>query len=221
MSNSPNNWFEFLNNKELKRLRKETNNTLALKIQVSVSIILTIITFFLGENLKLNIKYQILICVLMIFVTICIFITPFVINRINLMKHCNVIIEGKDAISIFQENIVYDVLVAVEYSNSLISFAEGENVSDSSNLQNELAKFYKSETKYHVEMAIEQLYLLNSSFYRVFGSRDNQISLTRLGNILSLIDSIIELNDISLGDSQKTKYNIFKSMYNNKIQKHN
>lgn len=79
MANFPSKWLDFTTNKEIKRLRKDVNDTLSLKIEISVSIILTIIAFCFSEYIgKMKPICQTLVCISMCLIILVIFFYPCV-----------------------------------------------------------------------------------------------------------------------------------------------
>ena len=200
MPNFPSKWFDFTNSKEIKRMRSDINDTLTLKIEISASIILTIITFFLSEHIgKWPFCWQLFCCVLLCVVVLLIFFIPVIKKAISIKKHSNLIIKGKDAVAIFDEEIVYNVLVAAEYSNSIQCIPDN-------NIKKELIEFYKIEIKYYITLAIKQIYQFNSNYQKIIGNKKNQISSKRIQNIFNLIDSIIKENNIKLEEDEKNLY---------------
>ena len=115
-------------------------------------------------------------------------------------KHCNIIIEGRDVVSIFDEEIVYNVLVATEYHNSKINLNENK-------IKQDLLNFYDIEIRYYLLLAIEQLLQFNVNKSEIFGDKKNQISTVRVKNILALINSIIKDSQITI---DKTKLEMFQ-----------
>lgn len=206
MANFPSKWFDFTNSKEIKRMRKDLNDTLALKIEISVSIILTIVSFFFGEYFKkLDMGYQILIYSIICVIILLIFFAPNIFKYFSIKRHCNVIIKGKDAVAIFDDEIVYNVLVAAEYSNSKSNIPQNQ-------INSGLVSFYEIEIKYYITTAIDQLLQFNTNYHKIVGSKKNQISKERLQNILNLIDSIVAFNNIKLDSSRCSLYNEFKKI---------
>ncbi len=201
MANFPSKWLDFTTNKEIKRLRKDVNDTLSLKIEISVSIILTIIAFCFSEYIgKMKPICQTLVCISMCLIILVIFFYPCVKKYLSQKKHCNIIIEGRDAVSIFDEEIVYNVLVAAEYHNSKINLNENQ-------IKQDLLNFYDIEIRYYLLLAIEQLLQFNVNKSEIFGDKKNQISTVRVKNILALINSIIKDSQITI---DKTKLEMFK-----------
>lgn len=197
MANFPSKWFDFTTSKEIKRIRKDINSSLSLKIEISVSIALTIIAFCFSEHIKkLKPLWQIVICAAMCFVIFMVFFTPYFIAWCSNKRNGNIIIEGKDAVATFDDQIVYDVLVAAEYYNSIESIRKNE-------IEKELIAFYNIEIEYYLLKAINELLKFNANYTQIFGNKKNQIPFSRLKNIMDLIQSIIKSAGIKLDKGTK------------------
>ena len=206
MANFPSKWFDFLNQKELKRLRKDVNNTLWLKIQIATSVIIAICTLIFSDSIKgLDLGWQIGISVGLSFIVILVFCMPWIIKQISLLRINNSLINGKTASTIFDEEIVYNVLVASE-------FYEIYNNTASSNgkLSNELKEFYEIEVEYYVKTAIEKLNSFASNLVNIVGSAKYQISVQRIKNIIQMIDLIVSDMKITIDDELLDDYNDIK-----------
>lgn len=206
MANFPSKWFDFLNQKELKRLRKDVNNTLWLKIQIATSVIIAICTLIFSDSIKgLDLRWQIGISVGLSFIVILVFCMPWIIKQISLLRINNSLINGKTASTIFDEEIVYNVLVASE-------FYEIYNNTASSNgkLSNELKEFYEIEVEYYVKTAIEKLNSFASNLVNIVGSAKYQISVQRIKNIIQMIDLIVSDMKITIDDELLDDYNDIK-----------
>lgn len=206
MANFPSKWFDFLNQKELKRLRKDVNNTLWLKIQIATSVIIAICTLIFSDSIKgLDLGWQIGISVGLSFIVILVFCMPWIIKQISLLRINNSLINGKTASTIFDEEIVYNVLVASE-------FYEIYNNTASSNgkLSNELKEFYEIEVEYYVKTAIEKLNSFASNLVNIVGSAKYQISVQRIKNIIQMIDLIVLDMKITIDDELLDDYNDIK-----------
>lgn len=207
MANFPSKWFDFLNQKELKRLRKDVNNTLWLKIQIATSVIIAICTLIFSDSIKgLDLGWQIGISVGLSFIVILVFCMPWIIKQISLLRINNSLINGKTASTIFDEEIVYNVLVASE-------FYEIYNNTASSNgkLSNELKEFYEIEVEYYVKTAIEKLNSFASNLVNIVGSAKYQISVQRIKNIIQMIDLIVSDMKITIDDELLDDYNDIKN----------
>ena len=203
MSNFPSKWYDFINHKELKKLRTDINNTLSLRIEIAVSIVLAIISFFLGKQLtEAAFGAQIIVCIIMCIVVILLFSFPYICNWISMRKRYNIFINGKEATNIFDDEIVYDILVATEYYNSKSQIPEND-------LKEELETFYTIEIKYYVSNSVEKLTYFTSNFWCIFGNKKNQITFERVSNVIKLIDKLIKMENLQLDDSLKKRYDIF------------
>ena len=195
MANFPSKWFDFTTIKEIKRIRKDINSTLSLKIEIATSIILTIIAFCFSEYIhNLDTLWQVLICILTCLFVLFIFFTPNIIKMISSKKHGNIIVKGKNAIATFDDDIVYNVLVAAEYFNSI------EQIKSNS-IRKDLIAFYYIEIEYYLSKAIGELLQFNANYTEIFGNQKSQISLARLKNVLDLIDSIRSCSGIKLDNT--------------------
>ncbi len=206
MANFPSKWFDFLNQKELKRLRKDVNNTLWLKIQIATSVIIAICTLIFSDSIKgLDLGWKIGISVGLRFIVILVFCMPWIIKQISLLRINNPLINGKTASTIFDEEIVYNVLVASE-------FYEIYNNTTSCNgkLFNELKEFYEIEVEYYVKTAIEKLNSFASNLVHIVGSAKYQISVQRIKNIIQMIDLIVLDMKITIDDELLDDYNDIK-----------
>lgn len=203
MSNFPSKWFDFTNHKELKRLRADIKDTFSLKLQIAASVIITIITFFLDKYIhNSSWKIQCLFCVSLCIIVLLIFILPSIIAFLSLKSRCNILIKGKDAVSLFDDEIVYNVLVASEYYNSKEKIPNNE-------LRAELNNFYTLEIQYYLSESIKKLSLFSSSCVTIFGNKKNQISKQRAENIIQLITTLSKQATLSLDKETMEKFDIF------------
>ncbi len=204
MANFPSKWFDFLNQKELKRLRRDINNTFWLKIQIVVSLIVAIFPLIFSDNIKaLSIECKVVLCVVLSFIIVLVFILPIIIKKLKLLKFNNYIIDGKIATSIFDEEIVYNILVASE-------FYDIYNSTITNKLSNELKEFYKIETKYYIKTAMEKLITFSSNMVNIIGNKKNQIPPDRVKNITNMIDIIIYNMGLTVEQDILDSYNNFK-----------
>ena len=208
MANFPSKWFDFLNQKELKRLRKDVNNTVWLKIQIATSVIIAICTLIFSDSIKgLELKWQIRISIVLSIAVVLVFCIPWIVKKISLLKTNNTLIHGKMASTIFDEEIVYNVLVASEFYE-IYNVASGNG-----KLSKELKEFYQIEVEYYVKTAMERLNAFNSNIVNIVGLKKNQISPQRIKNIIQMIDAIIDdmkiiISNELLGDYKNLKNNI-------------
>lgn len=208
MANFPSKWFDFVNQKELKRLRKDINNTKTFKIQVLVSVIIAIVSMFFNQYVGLcPLWAQILICVLLCLIVILVFLFPLITNSISKSKSCNVYIEGKKATEIFDEEITYSIMVASEYFQSLTLTSSGP-------LSSDLKNFYMIEIHYYVIESLKKISDFNSNLPGIFGEKENQITLKRAKNLIALIDNLILNAKLNIPKNLNEKYVSFKNFIN-------
>lgn len=199
----PSKWFEFSNHKELRRLRKDVNDTLELKIQTAMSIILAIIAFVFDRYIACcDLWLQILICVIFCVIVALIFIVPYIIKYSRLRKRCNVIINGKDAINIFDDEILYSVLVACEYSNMKATIT-------CESLKSEYEKFYDIEIKYYITESIKKMVKFSASSCTIFGDKENQIPFERIYNVVDMINFVIRSSNLSIEKNLLDDFRVF------------
>lgn len=205
MSNFPSRWFDFISHKELTRLRKEMSNTFELKIQIATSVIIAIVSLFLDDFVtSATLKVKIIVCSVLCFLVAFVFLFPMIWKFFKTPKKCNIFINGIDAITIFDEEIVYNVMAACEYCNARSSIAK-------SNLKDGIEKFHLIEIKYYIEKSIRSLLEFQSDSPRIYGNKKNQISYDRILNVLEIIDKIIENVDANFDENLKKE---FYTMYN-------
>lgn len=204
MTSFPSKWFDFTNHKELKRLRHDINNTLSLKLQIAASVIVAIISFFMSTYLNGAEKWkQFAFCSVLCIIVGLIFILPPLISYWRLKQRCNVLIKGKDAVSIFDDEIVYNVLVACEYYNA----RKGIPGSD---LKCDMELFYDIEIKYYISESIKRLKEFSANSPVIFGDGENKISKERANNIANMIDVLLNTIDIHLDNAIREDFNTFR-----------
>ena len=135
----------------------------------------------------------------MLCVTVGILFLPYIIKWISRRKKANLIINGKDANSLFDDEVVYDIMVACEYFQDKISIPN-------TILTNELNEFYDIEIAYYVDCAIKKLILFAPNYSKIFGRGVNQISFKRFDNIKNLTNVLIEQLQIHLDNNVATQY---------------
>lgn len=204
MTNFPSKWYDFINHKELKRLRKDINGTFSLRIEIAVSIILMIVSCFLESQIaSLSLCTKVILCIIFSVIIAAFFILPIVFRWYSLHHKSNVFINGKEAKSIFDEEIVYDVLVASEYCNI-------KDQINNPKLGNELKNFYGIEIKYYINTSIEKLTSFNSNFHSIFGKEKNKIPIERLENIVKIINSIMSSEQINLDSDLEFQFKLLE-----------
>ena len=205
MPNFPSKWFDFVNNKEIKRLRKDINNTFWLKIQICVSLLIAVLTVIFDQEInELEMKWKVTLSISICLIIFLVFSSQYIIKKIKLRIRNNVIINGKQATSLFDESIVYDVLVACEFYDLY------NKLEDESSISRDMKEFYKIEIKYYLNTAIINLYNLSGSFPLILGEKRNQILPQRVLNLCDLISKLLEETKISLDTILIKSYNDIK-----------
>lgn len=202
MSNLPSKWMDFVNNKELKRLHADINNTMPLKIQTAISILLAILSVILSTVFKDKEEYvTISICLSLMILVVLIYLVPYIIKKSKDSSTRNVFINGKDAITIFDEEIVYYVMTACEYSRQDKMLYQ--------KLENSVGEFFVLEIGYYVNKAVEGLILFESNFDGIFGDGKDKISKDRLKNIIDIVDDLTKKHSLSI--KEQNKFNVIKA----------
>ena len=209
MANFPSNWLEFADHKEIKRLRRDLADKDALRVQVAISVIIAILAFFLEDVVSEWLVWQqVLIILGMVLAVAAVFMIPILYKYIKFRRGNNVILNGQKASNIFDDEIVYDVMVAVEFYESMNCLNNGE-------LKKELEQFYKLEIEYYISKSMKALAQMTSSYRLVFGEKFGQISLARVKNIIKLIDELsAQCNPIIINDSVVSHYKTFVGSIN-------
>lgn len=205
MSNFPSKWFDFSNHKELRRLHQDLNNSFSLKLEIAISIMLTIFSLFFEEKIHdwtlcTQIITYVCICLIIAVVFLWSSICAWYRNR----KRSNVFIGKKDAVRIFDDEIVYSVLVACEYFDARKNTQNKE-------LKAELEKFYDIEIKYYVTESIKRLVQFTSNLPGIIGSDNGRIPMERMDNIVNMLDELIIKSQITIDESLTPKYERFKT----------
>lgn len=202
----PSKWLDFPNQKEIRRLRRDINNTTLLKLQILASVIVAIITLFLTNVVKdTPIHLQIILCVSLCLLAALIFVAPAIFKRIKSSRMGNVLIKGKDAVGIFDDEITYNVLTACEYCKFLTGESENE-------LDNHLQAFYRLEIAYYLSSSIEMLSTFSASINSIIGASSlcNKISKERMINIICLIESLIKRDEVEISENLREQFYDFK-----------
>lgn len=167
--NFPSKWLDFTSHKELKRLRKDINNTKEIKIQIAASLIIAIISFYLNNSLSSADEWtQIALCLTLFLAVLAIFVAPSIINWCSMRQRSNTMIGNKDAVSIFDDEITYNVLTACEYYNSKNSTIEND-------LSTGIKEFYDLEIKYYTLLSIELLSSFTANASTLIGESRGKI----------------------------------------------
>lgn len=202
MPNFPSKWYDFVNNKEIKRLRKDINNTFWLKMQICVSLLIAVLTVIFDKEINaLEVKWKAALSIGICLIVSLVFSSQHIIKKIKLSIRNNVIINGQQATTLFDESIVYDVLVAYEFYDIYDKLKNESTISD------ELRDFYIIESQYYLTTAMFNIYSLNCSFPIILGEKKNQISPQRVLNLCGLISKLLEKPEINLNENLKKTYN--------------
>ena len=202
MANFPSKWYDFINKKEIKRLRHDLSDSYSLRVEIAASILIAIASFFLSDYVKeMCWVYQLFIYLIIATVVVCIIFIPSIKKYLSIKESGNVYIGGKEAVSIFDDEIVYDVLVACEY------FEHKKEIANNT-FCDQLTEFYSIEIEYYIKTSIEKLIDFNSNYLKIFGDGRNRISIRRVDNIISLIDSLVQKVDIKLDENTNSKYSM-------------
>lgn len=211
--NFPSKWFDFVNNKEIKRLRKDINNTFWLKMQICISLLIAVLTVIFDKEIyDLAIKWKVTLSISICLIIFLVFSSQYIIKKIKLRIRNNIIIHGKQATTLFDESIVYDVLVAYEFYDIL------NKLENKSSISNYLKEFYKIEIKYYLNTAICNLYNLSCSFPLILGEKKNQISPQRVLNLCNLISNLLDEMKIDLDNTLMKSYSDIKLDLENKYK---
>lgn len=202
MANFPSKWFDFLNQKELKRLRRDVNNNFWLKLQIAISVVIAICSIVFSDRIKeLCLVAQIILAVGLCLLVTFVFGFPFIAKRISILRYNNNKISPKAASTIFDEEIVYNVLVASEFYEIYITTG--------GSLSAELQEFYSIEIEYYLTTAISKLVSFNSNMVNIIGN-EKILSSKRIKNITKIIDRLLVLNNITLDNTTMEDYTLFK-----------
>lgn len=192
MANFPSKWYDFINKKEIRRLRYNLNDNYSLRMEIVVSILIAIASSFFSDYVKdLYWILQFFIYLVIVMIVVGVMFFPSIQKYKSIKDSGNIYIGGKEAVSIFDDEIVYDVLVACEY------FEHRKEITNNTFFE-QLSEFYFIEIEYYVKTSIEKLIEFNSNYPRIFGIGKNRIAIKRVNNIISLINSLIQKVDIKL-----------------------
>lgn len=190
----PSHWLNFPIQKEIKRIHHDLKNTIELKIQIAVSIILAIATIVFDDDISnTDICGRILIFVLVCITIAMVFTFPNLYRKLRNYHRGTVIFDRKTATSIFDEEIIYSILTAAEFQN----YKE--------RVDPEIDTFYKIEIEYYLLAAIRNLSRFSSFSKSVFGEKENQISNRRGINAIDMIESINNQSHVGLEQTEDYK----------------
>ena len=178
----PSKWLEFSAQKELRRLRNDITDKTELKTQIAASFIVAVLTIVLEKYITDCIGV-LAFCICIAVIIALIFLLPYFLRLISNLHKGTMIIDGKTAKSIFDDEIIYYVLTSAEYQNYKNSHPR---------LSNATTDFYNIESKYYLEKAIHLLARFSANNFAIIGDGDCQIPYNRIENI---VDMIVEINE--------------------------
>lgn len=183
MANFPSKWLEFSEYKEVHKLRQALTDTTSFKIELAVAIIVGIVNVFFSEELR---QLPLLCKIIITFIICILFIYFFLRNEIcGIVRRLtidNILLRRNQAINIFDDEIVYDIMVAVEYYENLQGI--------SGVLMDETTEFYQQQIFYYLCRAKKKLVQMNTNIKGIFGDDGNRISLDRVNNAISIINKL-------------------------------
>lgn len=202
--NFPSEWLAFTTNKEIKRLRQEISDTNKLRVQIAISVVIAVLSFYLEDEVSdWNPVGQWLFVVAVCVSVILTFLLPRFFAYCKLRRINNIVLDGRKATNLFDEEVVYDVMMAVEFFRH--AHERGEEY-----LEKQLREFYLVEMTYYVKKSIESLKSMTAVNARLLGNKENQLSLKRVDNITAIIDNLLQSCDIN-DDLLLTAYESYKS----------
>lgn len=198
MTNFPGNWLNFSEYKEIKRVREALTETITLKVQITMSAFIAIGSAFFG-----NVASGWPVCRQVLFVFVACLLIAGVIWEPDIYNCCkgfgakNDIVNGKKAINIFDDEIVYNIMIATEFEKLM----EAED-------KDELKIFYKAEMTYYVKKSMESLNLMTASCPRIFGMGKQQVSIERVRNINAIINELLA-KCMTIDETIENAFNVF------------
>lgn len=190
MNHFPSEWFHFTDHKEIRRLRQAVSETTSFKVEITVAVLLAIASAFFDTYLS-----EWSICVkILVFLIICVSVI-YLFNRqaVKQLFSDSIMLGVKQAVTIFDEEVVYDIMVAAEYCNHLDTL---NTKTKEDQLAIHLASFYSLEIKYYIQEAQMKLSRMRAEASIIFGDQHSQISLERVENAIALISVIKEKSGV-------------------------
>lgn len=204
MNHFPSEWFHFTDHKEIRRLRQAVSETTSFKVEITVAVLLAIASAFFDTYLS-----EWSICVkILVFLIICVSVI-YLFNRqaVKQLFSDSIMLGVKQAVTIFDEEVVYGIMVAAEYCNHLDTL---NTKTKDDQLVIHLASFYSLEIKYYIQEAQMKLSRMRAEASIIFGDQHSQISLERVENAIALISVIKEKSGVHVEDPNN-EYNQFVS----------
>lgn len=202
MNHFPSEWFHFTDHKEIRRLRQAVSETTSFKVEITVAVLLAIASAFFDTYLS---EWSICVKILVFLIIGVSVIYLFNRQAVKQLFSDSIMLGVKQAVTIFDEEVVYDIMVAAEYCNHLDTL-NTKTKEDTLNTKTKddqlaihLASFYCLEIKYYIQEAQMKLSRMRAEASIIFGDQHSQISLERVENAIALIGVIKEKSGVHVG----------------------
>lgn len=169
---NPSRWQNFSIYKDIRRIKKESNRTFWNKLQLFASVFVVCCTLAL-EGL-LCAKVRVIVAFSLCGALLALFVAPIIYYAIKDGKFAVKSINKHEIIRLFDEEIIYDILIAYEY------YKEREETG----LDDKIKSFYKIEEKYYFEKVVCNMKFVLAKA-SVIGSEG--IAMERLLNVREII----------------------------------
>lgn len=193
MNHFPSEWFHFTDHKEIRRLRQAVSETTSFKVEITVAVLLAIASAFFDTYLS---EWSICVKILVFLIIGVSVIYLFNRQAVKQLFSDSIMLGVKQAVTIFDEEVVYDIMVAAEYCNHLDTL---NTKTRDDQLAIHLASFYSLEIKYYIQEAQMKLSRMRAEASIIFGDQHSQISLERVENAIALIGVIKEKSGVHVG----------------------
>lgn len=190
MNHFPSEWFHFTDHKEIRRLRQAVSETTSFKVEITVAVLLAIASAFFDTYLS---EWSICVKILVFLIIGVSVIYLFNRQAVKQLFSDSIMLGVKQAVTIFDEEVVYDIMVAAEYCNHLDTL---NTKTRDDQLAIHLASFYSLEIKYYIQEAQMKLSRMRAEASIIFGDQHSQISLERVENAIALISVIKEKSGV-------------------------
>ena len=190
MNHFPSEWFHFTGHKEIRRLRQAVSETTSFKVEITVAVLLAIASAFFDTYLS---EWSICVKILVFLIIGVSVIYLFNRQAVKQLFSDSIMLGVKQAVTIFDEEVVYDIMVAAEYCNHLDTL---NTKTRDDQLAIHLASFYSLEIKYYIQEAQMKLSRMRAEASIIFGDQHSQISLERVENAIALISVIKEKSGV-------------------------
>ncbi len=214
MANFPSKWGEFVEGKEIRRINKSLNTNNAISWQLFCNIVTIILTTILNlylNSLKANQVKWLMFGIILFFLLLS--ALPIIIYKFKRIFRVNIFMKGKDAVKLFDEDIVYNTMMAYEFYEQIVALQQNntnQNSTPQGNmtaLNGNINDFYKIEVSYYVNKAIDELISFNSNLREIVynpiqgGKNSKMISKDRVLNITDILNNLINLTNIQVNNS--------------------